>query len=50
MRQVLALAGAATFTAALLGACGGGDPFPIILGRYGPYPVTEVETALTAAR
>jgi hypothetical protein len=28
----------------------GADPFPIILGRYGPYPVTEVETALTAAR
>jgi hypothetical protein len=24
----------------------GGDPFPIILGRYGPYPVTEVQAAL----
>jgi hypothetical protein len=24
----------------------GGDPFPIILGRYGPYPSPEVETAL----
>jgi hypothetical protein len=23
-----------------------GDPFPIILGRYGPYPVAEVEAAL----
>jgi hypothetical protein len=28
----------------------GADPFPIILGRYGPYPVTEVEAALTSAR
>jgi len=24
----------------------GGDPFPIILGRYGPYPTPEVEAAL----
>lgn len=24
----------------------GGDPFPIILGRYGPYPSPEVEAAL----
>ena len=24
----------------------GGDPFPIILGRYGPYPVAEVQAAL----
>jgi hypothetical protein len=24
----------------------GGDPFPIILGRYGSYPVAEVEAAL----
>lgn len=24
----------------------GGDPFPIILGRYGPYPLAEVEAAL----
>ena len=24
----------------------GGDPFPIILGRYGPYPLTEVQAAL----
>ena len=24
----------------------GGDPFPIILGRYGPYPSSEVEAAL----
>jgi hypothetical protein len=23
-----------------------GDPFPIILGRYGPYPVAEVEAAV----
>ena len=23
-----------------------GDPFPIILGRYGPYPVAEVQAAL----
>jgi hypothetical protein len=28
----------------------GGDPFPIILGRYGPYPTPEVEAALAAAR
>jgi hypothetical protein len=27
----------------------GADPFPIILGRYGPYPVAEVEAALGAA-
>jgi hypothetical protein len=26
------------------------DPYPIIVGRYGPYPVTEVEAALTARR
>lgn len=26
----------------------GGDPFPIILGRYGPYPSPEVEAALEA--
>lgn len=25
----------------------GADPFPIILGRYGPYPVHEVEAALS---
>jgi hypothetical protein len=25
---------------------GGGDPYPIILGRYGPYPSPEVEAAL----
>ena len=24
----------------------GGDPLPIILGRYGPYPTPEVEAAL----
>ena len=24
----------------------GGDPFPIILGRYGPYPLAEVQAAL----
>jgi hypothetical protein len=24
----------------------GGDPYPIILGRYGPYPSPEVEAAL----
>ena len=24
----------------------GGDPFPIILGRYGPYPSPEVEAAM----
>jgi len=24
----------------------GGDPYPIILGRYGPYPIPEVEAAL----
>ena len=24
----------------------GGDPFPIILGRYGPYPSPDVEAAL----
>jgi hypothetical protein len=24
----------------------GGDPFPIILGRYGPYPTPDVEAAL----
>ena len=24
----------------------GGDPFPIVLGRYGPYPSPEVEAAL----
>ena len=23
-----------------------GDPFPIILGRYGPYPLTDVQAAL----
>jgi hypothetical protein len=28
----------------------GGDPFPIILGRYGPYPTPEVEAALGAGR
>jgi hypothetical protein len=26
------------------------DPFPIILGRYGPYPVIEVEAALAAGQ
>jgi hypothetical protein len=26
----------------------GADPFPIILGRYGPYPVGEVDGALAA--
>ena len=24
----------------------GGDPFPIILGRYGPYPLAEVQAAM----
>jgi hypothetical protein len=24
----------------------GGDPFPVILGRYGPYPTPDVEAAL----
>jgi hypothetical protein len=24
----------------------GGDPFPIILGRYGPYPMADVQAAL----
>ena len=28
----------------------GGDPFPIILGRYGPYPVADVQAALRAAQ
>jgi hypothetical protein len=28
----------------------GGDPFPIILGRYGPYPTPEVEAALGAGQ
>jgi hypothetical protein len=28
----------------------GADPFPIILGRYGPYPTPEVEAALGAGR
>jgi hypothetical protein len=28
----------------------GGDPFPVILGRYGPYRIDEVEAALTAGR
>jgi hypothetical protein len=27
-----------------------GDPFPIILGRYGPYPVAEVEAASGTAQ
>jgi hypothetical protein len=27
-----------------------GDPFPIILGRYGPYPMSEVQAALGAGR
>ena len=26
-----------------------GDPFPIILGRYGPYPVADVQAALGTA-
>ena len=28
----------------------GGDPYPIILGRYGPYPSPEVEAALGAGQ
>jgi hypothetical protein len=28
----------------------GGDPFPIILGRYGPYPSADVEAALGAGQ
>jgi hypothetical protein len=28
----------------------GADPLPIILGRYGPYPVAEVEAALAVAQ
>jgi hypothetical protein len=28
----------------------GADPLPIILGRYGPYPVAEVEAALAAGQ
>jgi hypothetical protein len=28
----------------------GGDPFPVILGRYGPYPTPEVEAALGAGQ
>jgi hypothetical protein len=28
----------------------GGDPYPIILGRYGPYPTAEVEAALGAGQ
>ena len=27
-----------------------GDPYPIILGRYGPYPLNEVEAALGSGR
>jgi hypothetical protein len=27
-----------------------GDPFPIILGRYGPYPLTDVQAALGAGQ
>jgi hypothetical protein len=27
-----------------------GDPFPIILGRYGPYPMSEVQAALGAGQ
>ncbi len=28
----------------------GGDPFPIILGRYGPYPIGDVEAALSTGQ
>jgi hypothetical protein len=28
----------------------GADPFPIILGRYGPYPTSEVEAALAVGQ
>ena len=28
----------------------GGDPYPIILGRYGPYPSPDVEAALGAGQ
>jgi hypothetical protein len=27
-----------------------GDPFPIILGRYGPYPIADVQAALGAGQ
>jgi hypothetical protein len=27
-----------------------GDPFPIILGRYGPYPIADVQAALSAGQ